>query len=66
MIALLLEIVLAIIFAVIAIICFGIFRAMPFFTGLIGAFVLSIQFPGLSNLGPIHKAPLLRRFLCFI
>ena len=52
MIALLLEIVLAIIFAVIAIVCFGIFRAMPFFTGLIGAFVLTLQFPELSNIIP--------------
>ena len=52
MIALLLEIIFAIIFAVIAIICFGIFRAMPFFTGLIGAFVLSLQFPGLSDIIP--------------
>ena len=52
MVALLLEIVFAIIFAVIAIVCFGVFRAMPFLTGFIGAFVLSNLYPGLSNIIP--------------
>ena len=52
MVGLLLDIVLTIIIAIVAVTFFGIFRAMPFFTGLIASFVLQFQYPALKDIIP--------------
>lgn len=52
MVGLLLDIVLTFAIAIIAVVFVGVFRAMPFFTGLIGSFILQFQFPGLKEIIP--------------
>lgn len=52
MVGLLLDIVLTIVIAIVAVVFFGVFRAMPFFTGLIASFVLQFQYPALKDIIP--------------
>ena len=52
MVGILLDIVLTLVIAIVAVVFLGVFRAMPFFTGLIGSFILQFQFPGLKDIIP--------------
>ena len=57
MIGAILGIFLVVVLAIIGIFMFGIFRALPFMTGLLGSLVLLLAFPGLKDIIPGETTP---------